>query len=640
MLRVASLIAAFTVALVGAGAAAADPPPVSVYAAADAIDYVRVSPDGTRLAYIRRTGDELQLVVEHDAQPLYSARLGTPTLSDVQWMGPDQVLMITRAVSGGSDFLPRQTFSFGNVVNVTTGTMSRLLTDTRNLVPVLNNNPVRVTLNGAPTAMLTGLQPNSPTRHISVFSLFSVDLSGSGRASLVDEGYLESSQWIVDPSGNLLARSLWLPHIGKWRLQVRDGNAWRQVLERSATEPLRLYGVGPTPGWVLAAETIDGVRTAFEINLADGRLGPSLAPAGRAVDGPLVSGAGMQVIGLRLQGDEQTHSFFNPALQARWDRTLRAFSGRMVRLSSISDDLQTLVVEVEGGDHSESAYYIVSGSNAELIGETRPDLPAGEVGPSRTYRYTARDGLAVSGVLTLPPHREAHSLPVVVLVHDGPDSVAPSEFNAFAQMFASRGYAVFQPNFRGSTGPTAALQAAGRGQWATGMQTDIEDGVRALVAEGLADPARTCIAGGGYGGYAAVAAVTLRPGAYRCAASLNGYFELEPILETSSEEFGPRLTRAARLRRALGADADDSDRLRALSLIRAAARASAPVLLIHSREETVVPIEQSNEMRDALTRARHPPTFVTLEHALQNTAERQQAMEALLAFVLSNNPPG
>jgi len=252
--------------------------------------------------------------------------------------------------------------------------------------------------------------------------------------------------------------------------------------------------------------------------------------------------------------------------------------------------------------------------------------------------YVAADGLALHGVLTLPRGRAAGKLPLVVLPHGGPAARDHAEFDWWAQALASRGYAVFQPNFRGSTGYGPAFQIAGNGQWGTKMQTDISDGVAALAARGIIDPKRACIMGASYGGYAALAGVTLQQGLYRCAVSVAGVADLQ-LMKADELGVGPTRVQARNWATLIGARTD----LAAISPAMAAARADAPVLLIHGRDDTVVPYAQSTRMAGQLRAAGKPVELVTLkgeDHWLSRGATREAMLVAAVAFIEKHNPPG
>jgi dipeptidyl aminopeptidase/acylaminoacyl peptidase len=184
---------------------------------------------------------------------------------------------------------------------------------------------------------------------------------------------------------------------------------------------------------------------------------------------------------------------------------------------------------------------------------------------------------------------------------------------------------------------------AGFGQWGRKMQTDLSDGVRYLVAQGMVDPARVCIVGASYGGYAALAGVTLDPGVYRCAISVAGLSDLKRMLQWVDEDHMSRANIAQRYwDRFMGVTGPDDTSLDAISPIKHLDAISVPVLLIHGKDDTVVPYEQSDLMYDALRRAKKPVNLVTLKHEdhwLSRSETRLQMLQASVDFLRANNPP-
>lgn len=229
--------------------------------------------------------------------------------------------------------------------------------------------------------------------------------------------------------------------------------------------------------------------------------------------------------------------------------------------------------------------------------------------------------------------------PLIVLPHGGPASRDTYSFDFLAQFLASRGYGVLQPQFRGSWGFGKAFQDAGRGEWGDKMQTDLLDGVAAAAASGDIDPARVCIVGASYGGYAALAGATLHPDAYRCAASIAGVSDLGLLLVEQTRVFGRDSGSFQELRKMLSGAA--TTKLAAISPSHLAANVRVPVLLIHGDKDTVVPFEQSQKMADALQAAGKPVELVTLvdeNHYLTRAATRTQMLQTLEGFLARNLP--
>jgi dipeptidyl aminopeptidase/acylaminoacyl peptidase len=252
--------------------------------------------------------------------------------------------------------------------------------------------------------------------------------------------------------------------------------------------------------------------------------------------------------------------------------------------------------------------------------------------------WKAADGLAIHGVLTLPPGRQPKNLPVVVLPHGGPQERDYPVFDWWAQAFASQGYAVLQPNYRGSSGYGAGFVKAGHGQWGRKMQTDVSDGVAELAKEGVIDPKRACIVGASYGGYAALAGVTVQQGLYRCAVADAGVADLAEMLRYEYDKRNGDSASTRYWKAFMGPESGFNE----ISPVRLVAKADAPILLIHGRDDTVVLYDQSAAMQRALLAAGKTVELVTMpneDHWLSREATRVMMLKASVAFVEKYNPP-
>jgi dipeptidyl aminopeptidase/acylaminoacyl peptidase len=205
---------------------------------------------------------------------------------------------------------------------------------------------------------------------------------------------------------------------------------------------------------------------------------------------------------------------------------------------------------------------------------------------------------------------------------------------------ASRGYAVLQVNFRGSDGLGKALLEAGYGQWGRKMQSDLSDGVRHLVSQGTVDPKRVCIVGASYGGYAALAGATLDRGVYRCAVSVSGPSDLRRMVDWSSDRNGHTARRY--WIRFMGAKDLRDPVLGEISPAAFVDKVEIPILMIHGKDDTVVPLEQSRIMAEALKKAGKPHELLVQpgeDHWLSRGDTRLQTLEATVAFLEKHNPP-
>ena len=337
------------------------------------------------------------------------------------------------------------------------------------------------------------------------------------------------------------------------------------------------------------------------------------------------------------------YRFLADADQRQWAAVRRAFPDAVVRIETWSDDRSKLILKVEGKTAG-AAYYMLDAAtkHADWLAIEYTTIEPDDIGETRAIEYKAADGLTIPAYLTLPRGAVAKGLPLVVLPHGGPGARDDPGFDWWAQGLASRGYAVLQPQFRGSTGFGEPFHAAGFGEWGRKMQTDLSDGVAHLAADGTIDPKRVCIVGASYGGYAALAGVTLQHGIYRCAASLAGPADLRAMLAYEETRTGGTKNGTMRFwQRFMGATSPSDRMLDAISPLKLAAKVDVPMLLIHGVDDTVVPFAQSKAMAAALTRAGHPATLVTLpgeDHWLSRGVTRTAMLRATVDFLGLNLP--
>lgn len=315
------------------------------------------------------------------------------------------------------------------------------------------------------------------------------------------------------------------------------------------------------------------------------------------------------------------------------------FAGKSNRIAGRSRDGDRVLVW-SGGAHDPGIYYIFTRSARRMEPFASPydrlqDHSFAEVRP---VSYQSRDGLTIRGYLTLPPGRPERGLPLIVMPHGGPFIRDSWAFDPQVQFLASRGYAVLQPNYRGSTGYGREFVERGYGQWGTGMIDDMGDGVEWLAREGIADPARVCIMGGSYGGYAALWAPIRDPQRYRCSIAFAAVTDLRAILRYDARRFtAPRYARAWR-QKVQGEDRAD---LSLVSPLQQAARLKVPALIAHGEKDQIVPPSHSRDMVRALTRAGSRVESVFYPEAGHGFGRPEDSIDFLRrveAFLAAHNP--
>jgi dipeptidyl aminopeptidase/acylaminoacyl peptidase len=295
-----------------------------------------------------------------------------------------------------------------------------------------------------------------------------------------------------------------------------------------------------------------------------------------------------------------------------------------------------------GGASNPGAWYVYFADTRELkeFSPVRPDIDPAMLAAVRAVTYSARDGTAIRAYLTLPKGREAKSLPLIILPHGGPYGVRDKlSYSDEVQLLANRGYAVLQPNYRGSDGFGEAFEEQGKGEIGRKMQDDLDDAMDWAVGEGIADPARVCLVGSSYGGYAALWGVIRNPERYRCAASFAGVTEWDKML-SYNRNFLSRQGRR-KLRDLIQGEERTFD-LDTVSPARRARDLTRPVLLAHGRKDSTVPFTQFRGMRNALQQAGTPQVqYLELEeagHGFSRTEDEQAWYDALIGFLARHNP--
>lgn len=319
---------------------------------------------------------------------------------------------------------------------------------------------------------------------------------------------------------------------------------------------------------------------------------------------------------------------------ARFEQTLqKLLPDTHNAVVSVTPDRSMALVRASASDVDPHFYlYRRDKQSLAFIASEYPTLGKRSLAATRVQSFKARDGLSIAAYVTLPATARSDAPGAfVVLPHGGPHSRNFLRYDWLVQTLASQGYGVLQLNFRGSTGYGSAHMLAGSRQWGQAMQDDITDGTRWLIEQGLADPDRICIAGGSYGGYAALMGVVKEPDLYQCAISLNGVSDLPRLLRLQNQFIGGRY-----LTRHIGRLWRDRAALRDNSPARQAANIQVPVLLVHGSDDRVVSVRQSRRMARSLAAADVDHDFLELpdgDHYLSRGDNRLAFARRAVAFL-------
>jgi len=617
--------------------------PLDAYGHLPEVENMAITPDGKVLAYATDVGGKRTVIVYSiDASKLLAALVaGDQKLRDLRWADNDHLLItISNATYITGVIGPKQEYAVSEVYSLAENVQKPLLRELDNSLNVTLGAPISRNVNGHTVVFVHGIHFRD---NVGVTALFSTDLV-SGRSQIVEPGTKRSDEWLLDDSGNVIAGVEYDNDSRLWSLKLLRNDQWTTAYSVSAAIDFpSVLGI-TADGKAIELRMIDADGNSVKsVNLADGSVNEN-TDENAGLGDPVLDPTTHRIIGTEAQTDHTEYHFTSRDDQLAWNSVAQAFSGENVALVSWSADRSRVIVLVDGTtDGSEYQLVDLNTHMAHPLGPAYPEIHPSDVAAVKFIHYAAADGTTIPAILTLPNGREAKNLPLIVFPHGGPLARDLPGFDWWAQAMASRGYAVLQPQFRGSDGFGWKHASAGFGEWGRKMQTDLSDGVRYLAGQGLIDAKRVCIVGASYGGYAALAGPTLDRGVYRCAVAVAGVSDPQTFLRWVEHRERDSDTASIRFwTRFMGVKDSDDPKLADISPLAHAASDDVPVLLIHGSDDTVVPMQQSNDMNDALLAAGKPVTYVKLkseDHWLSRSETREQMLEALVNFLEVNNPP-
>jgi dipeptidyl aminopeptidase/acylaminoacyl peptidase len=626
------------------------PPPIEAYGNLPSISDAAISPDGRHLALANfANGRSVFRVINIDSGATVRGIGTEPTkLRGVAWADDERALFFaSQTFSAGQALPPGVRFPGGarwmeywrvGVMSLTTGD-PRFVSIDENSWAQVGLTRLRAPIEGEPGhALIVAWAPT-----VGRLSVYNVDLDG-GDSRRVASGSAAAIDLVLDQNGRIGASIEADAESNRWRLLAHSQNAPPRQIMDGVSE----IGDGPNArgflrdGRLVIVDRLgaDTRNKFYAVSMSDGAVEALVAHDRFDVGGPIADPWTHVIVGAEWVEEFPHQRFFDEDLEAVYQRVRAQFAEGYASLVSWSRDRARYVVFAETNSDA-GAYYVYEpeGDRMRVIAHRYPAL-AGEaaLGRRQSITYRSRDGTRIPAYLTLPAGEQATNLPTVLLVHGGPHARDTFQFDWWASFLASRGYAVLQPNFRGSTGYGSEWFEVGRGGWGDGvMQTDVIDGVDALVRSGIADRDRVCIVGASYGGYAALAGATLAPDKFKCAVSVAGVSDLLLMLDQTARSSGGSESAASDWwRLSIGDRRNDRERLRRISPAEQAHAATAPILMLHGEHDTVVPIQQSQRMAERLQQAGREVRFVTMpndDHWLSNSETRTQMLRETEAFL-------
>jgi dipeptidyl aminopeptidase/acylaminoacyl peptidase len=463
-------------------------------------------------------------------------------------------------------------------------------------------------------------------------SVYKVNVN-TGRKSRITKGKISVRSWMADRQGNLRLGEALSYKTGEAAIRVRigDDDKWHKMFEFNALEEpgITPLGFAKDPNILYYNAYQNDKKALFKIHLPSKKITLVFADVDYDVDGSLIySKKTNDVIGINHSNSEDGRIYWNDS-RVDFQKSLnKALPDSDVYLVDFSRDENIYLLYTEN-DYTPGMYYLGDrkGKFLRPILEQYPALVPEVLTEHQFVTYTTRDGTELEGYLTLPLNADG-PVPAILHPHGGPGARESDGFDYWTSFFANRGYAVFRPNFRGSTGYGYEFAQSQMKGWGLTMQDDLTDAANWLVEQKIAKPDSMCIVGASYGGYAAAMAAVKTPGLFKCAVSFAGVTNLKQLVSRSRG-----YTNSKFVKNQIGNDSDD---LEARSPYYQAEKVNIPMLFLHGADDRVVDVEQSRMMVDELQKLDKSVEYIEFEngdHYLSIQRNRHAAFKAMDVFL-------
>lgn len=463
-------------------------------------------------------------------------------------------------------------------------------------------------------------------------SVYRVNINTRSRHRL-QRGKMRVRSWMADRQGNVRLGESLSYKTGKASIRYRlpGEDDWQKMFEHNALEEVSItpLGFAKDPNILFYSAYKGDKKALYIMNLTTQKSTLIFEDPDYDVDGSLIYSTKLNdVVGIRhansptgrIYWDENYQHF-----QASLDKALPDTSNYLI---DFSDDEESYLLYTES-DFIPGAYFLGNRPKRSLVMlfEQYPGLQ--DLAPTNhnLVSYTARDGTKIEGYLTLPNGANG-PIATILHPHGGPGAREYDGFDYWTSFFTNRGYAVFRPNFRGSSGYGKQFANSQMQGWGLTMQDDITDATQWLIDEKIADPNRICIVGASYGGYAAAMATVKSPDLFKCAISFAGVMDLQRLVSESRYFLNKKF-----VKKQIG---DDEDDLAARSPYYSAEKINIPMLLLHGEDDRVVEVGQSREMFDELQDLNKDVKYVELkngDHYLSIQRNRHRVFAEMDTFL-------
>ncbi len=621
----------------------ANPLPAKAFASLPDITQVTLSPDGTKVASLQRYEHKGTAGVLLNVFNFKTRENKTLTSSDnskfvigwITWANNNEIFVSTHYPTNFSRTPTTQT----NLLkfNISGGDPRHVIPprvfEKNNYTPSRQDNIIDM-MPEKPDEILISIR----TGHYAIATnVMRVNLKRNS-TKIIHKARSDTLDWITDRQNNVrIAYKLKDTKLRYEYLAAGSKGPWRSLFEfeafsSQASNPL---GFDVDPNILYFSAYHEGRKAVFKMDLSNDTSSKELVFSNKEYDinGSLVfSELANKVVGIR-HNVGNSHYFWDSSFNNIANSIDSALPNTVNHIIDFSKDERRFLI-LATSDNDPGTYYVWDRDSRRMnaIALRYNKLTSELMAEKQPIEYHARDGLKIEGFLTRPNTKPNNSQdepgPAIIFPHGGPISHDGNGFDYWTQFFANQGYTVLQMNFRGSSGYGHSFMASGLKDWGGKMQTDVEDGTRWLIDQGIADPNRVCIVGASYGGYAALMEAANNSDLYQCAVSFAGVTDLRKLIKNSRKYINHKIVKEQ-----VGSNMGE---LKKRSPVVYSSEIDIPVMLAHGDKDTVVPVAHSHKMHKALKKHGKKVTYFEYEngtHYLSNEKHRISLFESMATFL-------
>lgn len=580
---------------------------------------LKISPDGKFLSYLKLYKGKLNIFVE-DIQTKKTTQITHSEINGIRyylWAGNDELFYVQDKDNDDNyqAFAVNKNGSENHQIEISPKTKIEIIDgikqDNRYLLIALNE------------------------RNPEFFDVYKLDIK-TGKKTLEIKNPGNIVEWISDNNGSirLAVGSDGVNETVYFRASDKD--EFKPVISnnfKNSLQPLCFTGTG---NHIYALSNLN--RDKLALVDFDCETGKEIKviyenPQGDVLD-VIYSKSKKKLVYLTYEISKREMWFFDDKVKAMYAKIKSKLPQQEVKIIDQDQNENTFLIRTFT-DRDPGAYYLYRVKDEQLtkLSDINEEINPNEMSAMKAVSYQSRDGLTIHGYLTLPLGKTSKNLPCVILPHSGPANRNVWGYNAEVQFLANQGYAVFQMNFRGSSGYGKAFQTAGYKQWGTKVQNDITDGVKWLIKEKIADPKRIGIYGFSFGGYSALNQAIYHPKLYQCAASYSGFINLFTYLKGFPAYYKPY---QQMLNEIIGNPEKDVEELKYASPIFQIDRIKTPFLIAQGAKDSRVNVNETNQFVKELRKHNQNVSYILKENEshyfnnYQNKLEFYQKLEKFL----------